>query len=119
MSEAITPAASAEKAPTGKPLTFEERVAYRIADIVVERVVEGLSSKFGGLSKLTLHELPGCRLVGLRLSQFERFCEIMRESPAKRPYHAAQQVLKELAGPGGYKRASSLQRYAIMHKKFW
>jgi hypothetical protein len=72
------------KAVVSKPLTFEERIAYRIADIVVERVVEGLSSKFGGVSKLTLHELPGCRLVGLRLSQFERFCEIMRESPAKR-----------------------------------
>ena len=67
-----------------KPLTFEERIAYRIADIVVERVVEGLSNRFGNLTKLRLHELPGCRLVGLRLSQFERFCEIMRESPARR-----------------------------------
>ena len=102
-----------------KPITFEERIAYRIADVVVARVIESLTDKFGGMSKLTYHELPGCRLMGLRLSQFERFCEIMRESPAKRPYHAAQQVLKELAGHGGYKRASSLQRYAILHKKFW
>ena len=53
------------KAAVSKPLTFEERIAYRIADIVVERVVEGLSSKFGGLSKLTLHELPGCFRDGL------------------------------------------------------
>ena len=110
---------SEPKAPASKPLTFEERIAERIAQIVAARVVESISSKLGVAGNLRLHELPGCRLVGLRLSQFERFCEIMRESPAKRPYHAAQQVLKELAGPGGYKRASSLQRYAIMHKKYW
>ena len=62
-----------------KPITFEERIAYRIADVVVARVIESLTDKFGGMSKLTYHELPGCRLMGLRLSQFERFCEIMRE----------------------------------------
>ena len=119
MSEAITPAASAEKAPTGKPLSFEERVAIRIADIVTDRILDAFFQASSAGKTLTLHQLPGCRLVGLRLSQFERFCAIMRENPAMKPYHAAQQVLKELAGRGGYSRASSLQRYAIMHKRFW
>ena len=119
MSEALTPAASAEKAPTGKPLSFEERVALRIADIVADRILDAFFQASSAGKTLTLHQLPGCRLVGLRLSQFERFCAIMRENPAMKPYHAAQQVLKELAGRGGYSRASSLQRYAIMHKRFW
>lgn len=103
------------KVPVGKPLTFEARIAYRIADIVVERVAERLSSKFGGM----LHELPGCRLEGLRLSQFQYFCQIMRENPEKKPYHAAVQVIKERSGRGGYKIPSSLHRYALSHRKFW
>lgn len=107
------------KTQATKPLSFEERIAYRIADIVVERVVEGVNAKMGGCTGLMLHQLPGCRLEGLRLSQFERFCAIMRENPGKKPYHAALQVLKELSGHGGYKNPASLQRYATMHKKYW
>lgn len=107
------------KEATCKPTSFEERIAARIADIIVARVIEGLSSHPGGMTKLALHQLPGCRLTGLRLSQFEKFCEIMKADPTTVPYHAAQRALEELPGRGGYKRASSLQRYAIMHKRFW
>lgn len=102
-----------------KPTSFEERIAARIADIIVARVVEELVALPGGMTKLALHQLPGCRLTGLRLSQFEKFCEIMKADPTTVPYHAAQRALEELPGRGGYKRASSLQRYAIMHKRFW
>ena len=72
------------KAAVSKPLTFEERIAYRIADIVVERVVEGLSSKFGGLSKLTLHELPGCRLAGLSRIISQKRSNWLSLSPTRR-----------------------------------
>lgn len=102
-----------------RPLSFEERVANRIADIVVARVIEGISRETGGMSTLAVRTLPGCRLWGVRLSQFERFCAIMKENPMTVPYHAAQQALKDISGRGGYKRASSLQRYASMHRKFW
>ena len=107
-----------EKKPS-KHLSFEERIAYRIADVVVERVIEGLNAKLGAQTSLMLHQLPGCRLEGLRLSQFERFCAIMRENPGKKPYHAALQVLEEVSGRGGYKNPSSLHRYALSHRKFW
>ncbi len=60
-----------------------------------------------------------CNLTGLRLRQFERFCEIMKATPTEAPFRAAQTVLDELPGRGGYPCASSLQRYAIMHRRHW
>ena len=60
-----------------------------------------------------------CNLTGLRLRQFERFCEIMLANPTETPFRAAKQVLTELDGRGGYTRASSLQRYAGKHRRYW
>ena len=60
-----------------------------------------------------------CNLTGLRLRQFERFCEIMKAKPTEAPFRAARAVLGELQGRGGYPCASSLQRYAIHHRKHW
>ena len=58
-------------------------------------------------------------LTGLRKRQFERFCEYMREHPTEKAHRAAEVVLSELKGRGGYPNATSLQRYASMHRKHW
>ena len=64
-------------------------------------------------------KVEACNLMGLRRRQFERFCEIMLANPTETPFRAAKQVLTELDGRGGYTRASSLQRYAGKHRRYW
>jgi len=90
-------AVAAAKEPRTKPMSgFEERLAARIAAMVAEKVVDGLIKASSGMHGLTLHQLPGLRLTGLRLSQFERFCKLMRENPGMVPFRAATQALEEL-----------------------
>ena len=100
----------------GESLNFDSRRINEIAQKVATLVVAHLKST---KPSLTIHKFPGCKLEGLRLCQFERFCTIVEEKPFMLPYHAAQQALADLPGEGGFTRASTLQRYASTHQKFW
>ena len=94
-------------------------IAIYIANLVSERMLAALRDNVGQAYLMGLSGGERCTLTGLRRRQFERFCEIMRENPTEAPFRAAKAVLAELDGRGGYTRASSLQRYAGMHRKSW
>lgn len=94
-------------------------IAKYIANVVSESLLAALRDNVGQAYLMGLSGGERCTLTGLRRRQFERFCEIMRENPTEAPFRAAKAVLAELDGRGGYTRASSLQRYAGMHRKSW
>ncbi len=104
----------------GRRAAFIRDVAAATASLVVEAlkpVLERAGTSDGAFKAYRTRE--ACNLTGLRLRQFERFCEIMKATPTEAPFRAAQTVLDELPGRGGYPCASSLQRYAIMHRRHW
>ena len=99
---------------------FIRDVAVATASLVVDAlkpVLERAGTSDGAFRAYRTRE--ACNLTGLRLRQFERFCEIMKATPTEAPFRAARAVLDELQGRGGYPCASSLQRYAIKHRRHW
>ena len=99
---------------------FIRDIAAATATLVVEALkpaLERAGASDGAFRAYRTRE--ACNLTGLRLRQFERFCEIMKAKPTEAPFRAAQAVLGELQGRGGYPCASSLQRYAIKHRRHW
>ena len=99
---------------------FIRDIAAATATLVVEALkpaLERAGASDGAFRAYRTRE--ACNLTGLRLRQFERFCEIMKATPTEAPFRAAQAVLGELQGRGGYPCASSLQRYAIKHRRHW
>jgi hypothetical protein len=117
---AVAPEAAREQVeerPDERTMEFADRVARVVAELVLEAIRSG---QYAGGSRLPpFLKIESCNLMGLRRRQFERFCEIMLANPTETPFRAAKQVLTELDGRGGYTRASSLQRYAGKHRRYW
>ena len=105
----------------------EERRARFVRDIAAETsalVLEALKPALeqaiasdGAFKAYRTRET--CNLTGLRLKQFERFCELMKATPTAAPFRVAQSVIDELPGRSGYPCAASLQRYACKHRRHW
>ena len=110
-------------------LTFARQVAAEVVAEIEARWGEGLAKLSVVPLMRTTAEADGairayrtreaCNLTGLRLRQFERFCEVMKATPTAAPFRVAQSVIDELPGRGGYPSASSLQRYACQHRRHW
>lgn len=101
-------------------LSAFREVAAASAALVVEAlkpVLERGAEADGAIRAYRTREV--CTLTGLRLRQFERFCEVMKATPTASPFRVAQSVIDELPGRGGYPSASSLQRYACQHRRHW
>lgn len=99
---------------------FIREVAAASAALVVDAlkpVLERGTASDGAIRAYRTRE--ACNLTGLRLRQFERFCEVMKATPTAAPFRVAQTVIDELPGRGGYPSASSLQRYACQHRRHW
>lgn len=100
-------------------ITLSDQLVERIATLVANRVIEACSKKEVDLTFEYKFNMSGVNLNGMRLVQFKRFCQIMHQEPQMLPYHAAMRALADIKGEGGYKLASSLQRYASAHSEHW